>query len=92
MRDTLATIADGHPISRIEELMPWQSHERMTSSDSLPRRPHIWTGAPRHGWANVVDYLAAEEMMELFLDNPAAYVRNRGSMGLANNAPDHPIW
>jgi hypothetical protein len=25
LRDTLAKIADGHPISRIDELMPWNS-------------------------------------------------------------------
>jgi transposase len=24
LRDTLAKIAEGHPISRIDELMPWQ--------------------------------------------------------------------
>ena len=24
LRDTLATIADGHPINRIDELMPWR--------------------------------------------------------------------
>ena len=30
--------------------------------------------------------------MALFLDHPAAFVRNGGSNGLANNAPDHPIW
>jgi hypothetical protein len=25
LRDTLATIAEGHPINRIEELIPWAS-------------------------------------------------------------------
>jgi hypothetical protein len=25
LRDTLAKIADGHPINRIDELMPWRS-------------------------------------------------------------------
>ena len=41
---------------------------------------------------SVAEYLAAPEMMELFLNNPASYVRNGGSIGMANNAPDHPIW
>jgi transposase len=25
LRDTLTKIAEGHPISRIDELMPWQA-------------------------------------------------------------------
>jgi ubiquinone/menaquinone biosynthesis C-methylase UbiE len=41
---------------------------------------------------SIDEYLAAPEMMRLFLDDPASYVRNGGSIGLANNAPDHPIW
>ena len=41
---------------------------------------------------DVVGYLAAPEMIDLFLRDPASYVRNGGSIGLANNAPDHPIW
>ena len=41
---------------------------------------------------NVAEYLAAPEMIALFFDDPTTYVRNGGSMGLANNAPDHPIW
>jgi predicted GIY-YIG superfamily endonuclease len=28
LRDTLTKIAEGHPISRIGELMPWVQHER----------------------------------------------------------------
>ncbi len=48
-------------------------------------------GAP--SWmGGVVEYLAAPEMMGLFLGDPAAFVRNGGSTELANNAPDHPIW
>jgi ubiquinone/menaquinone biosynthesis C-methylase UbiE len=31
-------------------------------------------------------------MIGLFLEDPASYVRNGGAIGLANNAPDHPIW
>lgn len=60
---------------------------RLTPSTAafLDRRAPSWMG-------DVVEYLAAPEMMGLFLSNPAAYVRNGGSIGLANNAPDHPIW
>ena len=42
--------------------------------------------------SSVVEFLAAPEMIGRFLDDPASYVRNGGSIGLANNAPDHPIW
>ncbi|HEV2548199.1 MAG TPA: methyltransferase [Stellaceae bacterium] len=60
---------------------------RLTPSTAafLDRNAPSWMGG-------VVEYLAAPEMMDLFLSNPAAYVRNGGSIGLANNAPDHPIW
>ena len=40
----------------------------------------------------VADFLTAPENLELFLDDPAGYVRNGGSAGLANIAPDHPVW
>jgi len=42
--------------------------------------------------ASIVDFLAAPEMMRLYLEDPAAFVRNGGSVGLANLAPDHPLW
>ena len=60
---------------------------RLTQSTAafLDRRSPSWTGS-------VVEYLAAPEMMALFLDDPGAFVRNGGSIGLANNAPNHPIW
>ena len=60
---------------------------RLTPSTAafLDRTAPSWMGS-------VVDYLAAPEMMDLFLKNPVAYVRSGGSIGLANNAPDHPIW
>jgi len=41
---------------------------------------------------SVADFLASPEMTALFLDDPAAYVRNGGSLGLANMAPDNPVW
>jgi hypothetical protein len=39
-----------------------------------------------------VDFLAAPEMLDLFLGDPASYVRSGGSSGLAHIAPDNPIW
>jgi SAM-dependent methyltransferase len=42
--------------------------------------------------ASVIDFLAAPELMRLYLDDPASYVRNGGAIGLANLAPDHPVW
>ncbi len=40
----------------------------------------------------VVEFLAAPRMTALFLDDPASYVRNGGAEGLANLAPDNPLW
>ena len=38
LRDTLSKIADGHPIGRIDELMPWKhsSPRRFTASEIIP--------------------------------------------------------
>jgi hypothetical protein len=60
---------------------------RLTPSTAafLDRSAPSWMGG-------VIEYLAAPEMMDLFLGDPRAFVRNGGSIGLANNAPDHPIW
>jgi ubiquinone/menaquinone biosynthesis C-methylase UbiE len=60
---------------------------RLTPSTAafLDRSSASWIGS-------IVEYLAAPEMISLFLDDPTSYVRNGGSIGLANNAPDHPIW
>jgi len=60
---------------------------RLTPSTAvfLDRGSPSWIGG-------IVEYLAAPEMMALFLGDPVSYVRNGGSIGLANNAPDHPIW
>ncbi len=33
LRDTLAKIADGHPISRIDELMPWRLEPPISIKD-----------------------------------------------------------
>jgi ubiquinone/menaquinone biosynthesis C-methylase UbiE len=40
----------------------------------------------------IVDFVAAPEMIDLFFRDPASYVRNGGSTGLANISPDHPLW
>jgi ubiquinone/menaquinone biosynthesis C-methylase UbiE len=41
---------------------------------------------------NIVDFVAAPEMIDLFFRDPASYVRNGGSPGLANVTPDNPVW
>ncbi len=42
---------------------------------------------------SVIDFLAAPEMISLWLDgDPASFVRNGGSRGLANIASNHPVW
>jgi hypothetical protein len=40
----------------------------------------------------IVRFLAGPENLGLVLDDPGAYVRNGGSPGLANMAPDNPVW
>lgn len=40
----------------------------------------------------IVDFVAAPEILDLFLNDPASYVRRGGSDGLANVSPDHPVW
>ena len=39
-----------------------------------------------------IDFLAAPEMIDLLLRDPASYVRSGGSTGLAHVSPDHPVW
>lgn len=41
---------------------------------------------------SAIDFVAAPEMARLFLDDPSAYVRNGGSVGLANVSADNPVW
>jgi SAM-dependent methyltransferase len=40
----------------------------------------------------IMDFLASPEMLALWLADPAAAVRNGGSVGLANMSPENPIW
>jgi ubiquinone/menaquinone biosynthesis C-methylase UbiE len=40
----------------------------------------------------IVDFVAAPEILDLFLNDPVSYVRRGGSSGLANVSPDHPVW
>jgi len=41
---------------------------------------------------SIVDFVAAPEMLSLFLEDPVSYVRRGGSDGLANIEADHPVW
>jgi ubiquinone/menaquinone biosynthesis C-methylase UbiE len=49
-------------------------------------------GASPFAMGSIVDFVAAPEMIALLLDDPAAYVKRGRSEGLANLAPDHPVW
>lgn len=40
----------------------------------------------------IVDFVAAPEMIDLFFRDPASCVRNGGSTGLANVSPDNSVW
>ena len=39
-----------------------------------------------------IEFLAAPEILRQILGDPASYVRNGGSIGLANMSPDNPVW
>ena len=60
---------------------------RLTPSTSV----FLTTSSP--AWmGSIVDFLAAPEMMSNWLEDPVSFVRNGGSEGLGNIAPDNPIW
>jgi SAM-dependent methyltransferase len=63
------------------------AHYRLTPSSAafLARSSPAYLGS-------IADFLAAPEMISLWLDDPPSYVRNGGSPGLANVAPDNPVW
>src|SRR5207237_7505930 len=46
----------------------------------------------RHFLGSIVDFHAAPEMCELFLTDPAAFVRHGGALGAGSAALDHPVW
>lgn len=43
-------------------------------------------------FGSVLDFIASPQMIGRFLDDPASFVRNGGAVGLANVAPDNPVW
>jgi len=59
----------------------------------LAESTKLFLTTPSPAWmGSVVDFLASPEMTSLWLDDPVSYVRNGGSVGLANLAPDNPVW
>src|SRR5262245_11687770 len=60
---------------------------RLTESTQI----FLTTASPAY-MGSVADFLAAPEMIALWLADPASYVRNGGAPGLANIAPENPIW
>lgn len=51
----------------------------------LDRRSRTFMGS-------VIDFHAAPAMCALFLNDPLAYVRGGGAVGLGSIAADHPLW
>lgn len=62
-------------------------HYRLTPSTAafLTRSSPAWLGS-------VADLMASPEFLAMVLENPGSYVRKGGALGLANTAPDNPIW
>jgi hypothetical protein len=59
----------------------------------LTRATEVFLTTSSPSWmGSVADFLAAPEMMALWLDDPVSYVRNGGSVGLGNVAPCNPVW
>jgi SAM-dependent methyltransferase len=59
----------------------------------LTRATEVFLTTDSSSWmGSVVDFLAAPEMIALWLEDPVSYVRNGGSLGLANLSPENPIW
>lgn len=56
-----------------------------SSRTFLDRRSPAYMGA-------AIEFLAAPEILKQILDDPTSYVRNGGSIGLANMSPDNPVW
>jgi 2-polyprenyl-3-methyl-5-hydroxy-6-metoxy-1,4-benzoquinol methylase len=60
---------------------------------SLPEQARIFLDeASPFAMGSIVDFVASPEMLDLFLREPASYVRHGGSDGLGSVAPDHPVW
>lgn len=45
-----------------------------------------------HCLADVIDYLAAPEIVSLIMNDPTSYVIRGGASGLTNLSPDNPVW
>ena len=67
------------------------SKRELSYSLSPAARRYLDRSSPA-AMGSCIAFLAAPEMISLLLDDPVSYVRHGGSKGLANLAPDHPIW
>jgi hypothetical protein len=67
--------------------------EKKGSRYSLPYVSRTFLdGSSPFAMGSIVDFTAAPEMVELLFRDPASYVKNGGSSGMANVSPDHPVW
>jgi predicted nicotinamide N-methyase len=70
--------------------------ELLKKKDSNYRLTHaariLLDGSSPFAMGSIVDFVAAPEMLALFLEDPASYVQNGRSKGPSNVDPDHPVW
>ena len=45
-----------------------------------------------HCLADIINYLAAPEIISLIMNDPTSYVIKGGASGLTNISPDNPVW
>ncbi|MDE1994326.1 MAG: methyltransferase domain-containing protein [Rhizobiaceae bacterium] len=65
------------------------------TDDQYGLTPSTRTFLDRHSPAymgSAIEFIAAPEMLRQVLDDPTSYVRNGGSVGLANISADNPVW
>jgi ubiquinone/menaquinone biosynthesis C-methylase UbiE len=58
----------------------------------MPNARILLDGSSPFAMGSIVDFVAAPEMVRLFLEDPPSYVRRGGLDGASNVDPDNPIW
>ena len=73
------------------EVIGLLTKQDLRSSPTHIARTFLDRSAPL-AMGKIIDFVAAPEIVDLFLGDPVSYVRRGGSIGLGNVSPDHPVW